>query len=102
MSNDQLSSLKSPEGARDLRPDNPSIVEALGVMLSMAGRHAEALPHLRQAVEADPEDTALRYQRALSAYLVGEIAEATEQVEQVLAADPDHVQGRRLRQVLRQ
>ena len=61
---------------------------ARAVILISAGKTAEALPLLDQAVEADPDDADVRYQRGVVRARTGDTEGAIEDLERALALRP--------------
>jgi len=61
---------------------------ARAVILINAGKTAEALPLLDQAVEADPDDVDVRYQRGVVRARTGDSEGAIEDLERALALRP--------------
>src|SRR5262249_35427711 len=77
-------------------------IRSLGIAESLAGQHTEAVPHLRSALAANPEDNDVRYLLAYSSYALGEIGTAISELEILLSKRPDHPQARLLLGKLRE
>src|SRR5262245_38891930 len=77
-------------------------IRSLGIAESLAGQHAEAVPHLRAALADNPADDDVRYLLAYSSYGLGEIGTAITELEILLAKRPDHPQARLLLGKLRE
>ncbi|HYL36528.1 MAG TPA: tetratricopeptide repeat protein [Bryobacteraceae bacterium] len=77
-------------------PDNPGAQERLGALLLVAGRAAEAIPHLETAVAKSP--TVANRAALATGYLKNnQPGQALPVVEQLLAADPNDFEIRMLR-----
>ena len=82
------------ERARDLAPRDAHVSQLLGILERNRGRSAEAIAHLRKAVEIDPHDLRSRYALAQEIERQGAAdsdAQFQQQIEQILAAQPDNL-----------
>jgi tetratricopeptide (TPR) repeat protein len=72
-----------------LQPDDALTLDTLGVVLSRAGSHDEAVSPFRQAVARAPGTSAYWYNLGAAEQFVGRFPEATAAYRQALALDPD-------------
>jgi Tfp pilus assembly protein PilF len=70
-------------------PRNSAALQLLGLIALAQGRPADALPHLRQAVAADPRQPAFHSNLAEAYRALGELDEARACGEQAIALDPN-------------
>ena len=75
------------ERAYALHPDNPSIIDTLGWILSERGESSRAVVLLRKAAELAPKDTTIQYHLAASLVKSGDKGAARKELEQLLAKD---------------
>ena len=73
-----------------LEPDDALTLDTLGVVLSRAGAHDEAVTPFRQAVVKDPGKSAYWYNLAAAEQFVGRFDEAAAAYRRALALDPGH------------
>ena len=71
-----------------LKPEDALTLDTLGVVLSRAGAHDEAVEPFRQAVSRDPDSTAYWYNLGAAEQFVGRFAEAATAYRRALAIDP--------------
>jgi protein O-mannosyl-transferase len=72
------------------RPANPRARNNLGLALTEAGRPAEAVPHLREALRLAPDYFDARNNLGNALAAVGRPDEAVAEFQQLIAADPDN------------
>lgn len=96
-----------PALERDLRailkkdPDNATALNALGYALAnLTGRHAEALPLIRRALELKPDDPAVMDSMGWAEYKRGDLEAARQWLEKAYAAFPDPEVAAHLGEVL--
>ena len=66
-------------------PNNLEIQDSLGLVCSVAGQHAEAIPLLQQVVRQAPERGGAHYYLAKSLLALGRRAEALPELRAALA-----------------
>ncbi len=71
-----------------LQPDDAPTLDTLGVVLSRAGAHDEAVAPFRQAVARDPRTPVYWYNLGAAEQFVGRLAEAAAAYRQALLLDP--------------
>ncbi len=76
--------LEFAERAVELQPENPAIIDTLGMVLLEQGRVDEALERFRTALDRAPDAPDLRYHLARGLAAAGRPAEAREQVRRAL------------------
>jgi tetratricopeptide (TPR) repeat protein len=69
-----------------LRPDDARVQRKLAEALNAFHKHAEALPHLRRAKKAEPDDKALDVDIALTTLWAGQYNQALEEFHSLLTA----------------
>ena len=81
------------ERARDLAPKDAHLYSLLGILESNRGRSAEAIAHLRKAVDLNPHDLRSRYawRRKSSGKAADSDAEFQQLIEKILATQPDNL-----------
>ncbi len=79
----------------ELRPEQTEARERLGALLVVAGRHAEAVPHLKVVIAASPDDRTSRALLAEALEAVGDVAEAEVELRALVASSPRNVSYRR-------
>lgn len=77
------------ERALALAPDNPVILDTLGMLQVAAGDAEQGLKNLRRAVELGPDLSALRLNLARTYVKLARKAEAREQLDILLGKEPD-------------
>jgi tetratricopeptide (TPR) repeat protein len=70
--------------AQSLDAKAPGLFKVIGRLRLDAGRAAEAVPALRQAVEANPRDYESRHQLAQALRSIGEVAQADEEAKRAV------------------
>jgi len=88
--------------AMALDPGNVSIARSLGIVAALAGRYAEAVPHLRASLAERPDDGDVRYLLAYAAFGQGDLLTAAAEAEALLADEPDNVRALLLLERLRE
>src|SRR5262249_35464206 len=68
------------------RPDDVRVQRKLAEALNAQKKHAEALVKIRKAKKADPDDTTLDVDIALTMFWSGQYVQALEQFDQLLTA----------------
>ena len=79
-----------------LDPSNPQGYTLRGIALAGSGRLGDATTPLRRAAELAPNNAKARYNLALNLFERQLTKEAGEEARAALAADPKHVEARRL------
>jgi len=79
---------EAAQRALDLEPTDASTLDTIGVVMTRAGAHAEALTPFRRAVERDASKAAYHYNLGASLQFVGDLAAAEAAYRRALAADP--------------
>jgi Flp pilus assembly protein TadD len=74
------------EQARDIAPQNASVLHALGLLRVRQGRHAEALPLLAEAAATAPESARYAYVHAVALESLGQVDAARTAYEAALRA----------------
>jgi tetratricopeptide (TPR) repeat protein len=85
---DLQAALAAARCAVALHPDDAATLDTLGVVLSRAGAHDEAVAPFRQAVARDPRPPLYWYNLGAAEQFVGRIAEAAVAYRQALQLDP--------------
>ena len=80
-----LDAVKRASQIKDLAPFT---LDTLGVVLSRAGRHQEAIPFYQKAVAGAPEQPEYFYNYGAALQFMGKMAEAREAYKKVIALDP--------------
>lgn len=80
--------LARAERALALAPDNPAILDTVGVLQMAAGNHEQGLKNLRRAVELAPELGQLRLNLARAYLQLARTADAREELDIVLSKTP--------------
>ena len=89
------------EAANDLEPT--ALVHFMMGMVHLSfGRMPQAVAQLEQAAAMEPRNTGYLLQLAQSYFVAGRMAEADTTVRRLLAERPDHRQGLRLHQAIRE
>lgn len=70
--------------------DRPETHRRLAATLTFAGRSTEALPHLRAAVQAAPEQLEWKTELGTALLVTGDVDGAASCFDEVLVASPDH------------
>lgn len=81
---------ESAQRALALGPRAALTLDTIGVVLTRAGAHAEALAPFRRAVERDPSKPAYHYNLGASEQFVGDFERAAAAYRHALALDPTH------------
>jgi len=81
---------ESAQRALALSPRDALTLDTIGVVLTRAGAHAEALAPFRRAVDRDPGKPAYRYNLGASEQFVGDFKRAADAYRHALALDPKH------------
>lgn len=68
--------------------ERPSLLDALGTLLTHCGEPGRALPYFERAVAAAPSDTAFRYNLAMAQRMAGALESAEANLDIVLAERP--------------
>lgn len=79
--------------AAKLAPADAFTLDTIGVVLSRAGLHSEALPFYARAAEANPENADHHYNHAAALQFAGEMDAAREAYRRCAEADPDDTRG---------
>jgi tetratricopeptide (TPR) repeat protein len=80
--------VKAARAARTLAPKNPYVADTLGFALTLAGRPAEGLPLLREAIAALEKQASVQYHLGLALAATGEAAEARAHLTRALKDAP--------------
>lgn len=86
--NQREAALDAVKRASQIEDLAPFTLDTLGVVLSRAGRHQEAIPFYQRAVEAAPDQPEYFYNYGAALQFMGEMAEAREAYRKVIALDP--------------
>src|SRR4051812_12343581 len=81
---------ESAEHALGLAPQSALTLDTIGVVLSRAGAHADALEPFRRAVARDQSTAQYHYNLGASEQFVGDFARAAQAYRHALAIDPKH------------
>jgi len=81
---------ESAQRALALGPRDALTLDTIGVVLTRAGAHAEALAPFRRAVERDPGKPAYHYNLGAAEQFVGDFRRAADAYRRALALDPKH------------
>ncbi len=76
--------------ALKLEPTDALTLDTLGVVMTRAGAHAEAIDPFRRAVARDAAEPAYRYNLGAALQFVGDLAGAEAEYRQALRLDPKH------------
>lgn len=79
--------------AAGLGPEDAFTLDTIGVVLSRAGLHAEALPFYARATEADPGHADYHYNHAAALQFAGQMQAAREAYRRCAAQDPGDTRG---------
>lgn len=90
MKSDRVSALKAADRALGLKPTDPHTLDTLGVILSRAGQHADALPLYRKAISRGTPSIEMLYNYASALQFTGALDDARAQFSQIIAKQPDH------------
>ena len=85
---------ESAQRALALDPQAALTLDTIGVALTHAGAHAEALEPFRRAVVRDPSKAQYHYNLGASEQFVGDFARAAEAYRRALEIDPKHHRAR--------
>ena len=81
---------ESAQHALTLDPQAALTLDTIGVVLTHAGAHVEALEPFRRAVARDPSKAQYHYNLGASEQFVGDFARAAEAYRRALEIDPKH------------
>jgi tetratricopeptide (TPR) repeat protein len=76
--------------ALELAPAAALTLDTIGVVMTRAGAHAEAVGPFRRAVARDPSKAAYQYNLGAALQFVGDFAAAASALRATLALDPSH------------
>jgi tetratricopeptide (TPR) repeat protein len=79
---------EAARSALDLGPRDALTLDTIGVVMTRAGAHAEAIEPFRRAVARDEEKPAYRYNLGASLQFVGDLRAAEAEYRQALRLDP--------------
>lgn len=79
--------------AAKLAPSDAFTLDTIGVVLSRAGLHSEALPFYDRAAAANPENADHHYNHAAALQFAGEMDAAREAYRRCAEADPNDTRG---------
>lgn len=82
---------KSLKNARKFWKGNPRVSEIVGVILAAHYRFAEAIDHLKQASEEDPESPAIHFELGSNQLRFGQLEDGWKNVALAHELDPYHV-----------
>lgn len=80
----------------ELDPNRPNTLAAYGALLSLLGRHDEAIHYARKAGEMDPANVSRRFNIARPLYFARRYDEAIEVLSQAIELDPEDSSSRTL------
>jgi tetratricopeptide (TPR) repeat protein len=81
---------ESAERALALEPERALTLDTIGVVLTHAGAHAEALEPFRRAVARDASKAQYHYNLGAAEQFVGDFARAAEAYREAIRLDPKH------------
>lgn len=87
-----------------IAPGNGAIADTLGSILSLRGKHEEALPLLESASNAQPDNRTIQYHYAQALHSAGRDAPAREALQRALdggAQFPERAEAQRLKEELK-
>jgi tetratricopeptide (TPR) repeat protein len=87
--------------ARQLFPDQPTIIDTLGWVYLKLNRADDALPLFREVVQKNPGNAAYRYHLAAALALKGSHAEARRESETALKSNPSKDDEQKINELLR-
>jgi len=90
------------ERAREIEPDNSTVLLNLGAIYAYLNRLDEALVCLNRLEETDAEYPGLRYNRANVLFRMGRVRDAFVEIQEELRAHPKNPNAILLQEVLRQ
>lgn len=90
MKSDRISALKAADVAINLHPNDRHTWDTLGVVLSRAGQHADALPLYRKAISLGQPSTEMLYNYASALQFTGALDDARGQFSNIIKRQPDH------------
>ncbi|MEQ9505611.1 MAG: sulfotransferase [Hyphomonas sp.] len=79
--------------AARFEPDNAFTLDTIGVVLSRAGLHTEALPYYAWATAAEPENAGFQYNHAAALQFDGNLEAARKAYARCAEADPSDTRG---------
>jgi len=87
--------------ARQLFPNEPTIIDTLGWVYVKLNRADDALPLFRELVQKSPGRTAFRYHLAVALEMKGEHAEAKRESDTALKSNPSKEDEEKINQLLK-
>lgn len=78
--------LATAQAAWRLAPDNPSVLDTLGWVLSESGQPGPGLPHLRKALAGQPDEPEIRWHLAVTLARASDRAGAIAELDRLLAS----------------
>jgi Tfp pilus assembly protein PilF len=85
--------VEAARAAARLQPGDALTLDTIGVVLSRAGLHSEALPFYARAAGADPGKANYQYNHAAALQFAGQMDAAREAYRRCAEADPDDTRG---------
>lgn len=85
--------VEAARAAAALDPDDAFTLDTIGVVLSRAGLHIEALPFYGRATKADPGHSGYHYNHAAALQFAGDMDGARAAYRLCAATDPDDTRG---------
>jgi tetratricopeptide (TPR) repeat protein len=85
--------VEAARAAAALYPADAFTLDTIGVVLSRAGLHAEALPFYARATEAEPGHSGFHYNHAAALQFAGDMDAAREAYRLCAATDPEDTRG---------
>lgn len=76
-------------------PDNPAVMQNIGVIAAALGRYRDAIELFDEAIALRPRSVAAHYNRALALLSLGERRGAIEGLSRVCALQPEHYDAHR-------
>ena len=90
---DNEKALKFARKARELAPNDPKVIGALGKAAYQAGNFTWAYSLLQESARQLPNNTEILYDFAWAAYSLGKVSEARQAMQRLLKAIPDSSQA---------
>lgn len=85
--------VEAARAAAALDPDDAFTLDTIGVVLSRAGLHSEALPFYARATRSDPGHSGFHYNHAAALQFAGDMDAARAAYRLCAATDPDDSRG---------